>query len=419
MDSGLQPVTSESPDELSGSQKKPREDSVYDSTFWLSYAANALTTLANGLLFRYSDYVNELGGDEKQLGLIVGVGMIGSIAIRVAQGEAIDRYGAGRIWRVSIMVYSVSLLLHLLVTTAYSPAAFLARVLMQSGLAGFFGSSITFVSLRVPPQKMAEVVGALGTSGFLGLMLGPLLGDWLGRAEAESSQQVRTMFLTAAVLASASTVMTFLAVRGTERPVHHPRPSLIGVIHQHRPVMIWLSACVMGAGFAIPATFLRPFAVEYNLSGIGVFFFVYALTGFGARIASRSVFERFGNRPWIVAGLILLTVSYLCYVPVTKTWQLVFPAVVAGCAHALLFPSIMSAGTAAFPRQYLGVATSLTLAMFDVGTLVAAPMIGVFLSVVRPHTRFAYTWMFAGVAIIFGLVTMAFIRDQTHRTPAA
>ena len=116
------------------------------------------------MLVRYSDYVDVLGGDEQQLGLIVGVGMLGSILIRLAQGEAIDRYGAAKIWFWSVMFYAVSLLLHLAVFSAYSPAMFLVRALMQASLAGIFGSSITFVSLRVPPKRMAEIVGALGTS---------------------------------------------------------------------------------------------------------------------------------------------------------------------------------------------------------------------------------------------------------------
>lgn len=114
----------------------PPETHGYDRIFWLTYLSNGLTTFANGMLVRYSDYVDVLGGDEQQLGLIVGVGMLGSILIRLAQGEAIDRYGAAKIWFWSVMFYAVSLLLHLAVFSAYSPAMFLVRALMQASLAG-------------------------------------------------------------------------------------------------------------------------------------------------------------------------------------------------------------------------------------------------------------------------------------------
>lgn len=388
---------------------------VYDRAFWLTYLSNGLTTLANGMMVRYADYVDVLGGDEQQLGLIVGVGMIGSIAIRIAQGEAIDRYGSSRIWLWSMIGYSISLMLHLLVTTAYSPAAFAVRLLMQASLAGIFGASITFVSLRVTPRRMAEIVGLLGTSGFLGLMMGPLISDWLGSGGAAPKSMVFTMFCTATTLAVLSTLITWFAIQGAAKPVHHARPSLWKVIRQYHPIMISATAAVMGAGFAIPATFLRPFAIEMHLANIGWFFFVYAIMGFVARVASRSLFERFGNRPWIVVGMVLLSISYVLYVPVTNTWHLIAPAMMAGIAHALLFPSIMSAGTAVFPRQYLGVATSLILAMFDVGTFVSAPLIGIFLRTVKPLSPNAYAWMFASVACVFAAVTVVFVLSSAGR----
>lgn len=391
----------------------------YDRIFWLAYLSNGLTTLANGMMVRYSDFVNVIGGDEQQLGLIVGAGMIGSIVIRLAQGEAVDRYGAARVWFWSIVIYTISLLLHLQITTAWGPAVFLVRALMQASLAGVFGSSITFVSLRVSPRRMAEIVGALGTSGFLGLMVGPLISDWLGSSDVPGRLVVARMFWTASALSVSAVIATALATSGSATPAHHARPSLLRVVAQYHPWMISLTAAVMGAGFAIPATFLRPFAVDAQLAGVGLFFVIYALFGFGTRLASRSLFERFGNRPWISTGLILLTVSYVCYVPITRTWHLMLPAAVAGSAHALLFPSIMSAGTAVFPRQYLGVATSLMLAMFDVGTFISAPLVGIFLRTAKPLTPQAYPWMFASVAAVFAVVTVAFLFSSAARTTAS
>jgi MFS family permease len=262
---------------------------------------------------------------------------------------------------------------------------------------------------------MAEVIGALGTSGFLGLMIGPLISDWLGSRGLPDEEMVTQMFWTATAFAAGSAVAAWFAARSAVKPIHHERPSLIKVVRQYHPWMISVTAAVMGAGFAIPATFLRPFAIEAKLSSVGLFFVVYALTGFGTRVASRSLFERFGNRPWIIVGLILLTVSYRGYIPVTRTWHLILPAAIAGSAHALLFPSILSAGTSVFPRQYFGVATSLILAMFDVGTFIAAPVAGAFLRMTKPLTSHAYPWMFASVAVVFGVVTIAFVLSSAGR----
>lgn len=346
---------------------------AYDRVFWLAYLSNGLTTLANAMLVRYADFVSVLGGEERQLGLIVGCGMVGSIVTRMAQGESIDRFGAGRVWRWSIALYGVSLLLHLTLDSAYSPAIFLVRTLMQSSLAGMFGSSITFVTLRVPAPRMAEIIGALGTSGFLGILVGPLLSDWVGASAGDPRLNVERMFQVATGFALVAAVTAWLATRDSPPPVHRRRPHFGHVMRRYVPVMLALAAAAMGAGFSIPMSFLRPFAVEHHLGGVGLFFAVYATTAFAARVASRSLFERYGNRPWILAGLTLLSLSYVAYLPVSRPWHLAFPGAIAGIAHAFLFPSIMAAGTGAFPRRYLGVATSFMLAMFDLGTLLGAP----------------------------------------------
>ncbi|HND54973.1 MAG TPA: MFS transporter, partial [Pirellulaceae bacterium] len=374
------------------------EDHGYDRTFWLAYLANGLTTVANAMLVRYADFVTALGGEERQLGLIVGCGMVGSIVIRFGQGVAIDRWGAGRIWQLSMVLYTASLLLHLTLDTAYSPAIFIVRALMQSSLAGVFGSSITFVSLRTSPAKMAEMIGALGTSGFIGIALGPLVSDWLAAGDAAPRDVALRMLSVASIFAAVSTVATWLATRHSAPPPHRRRPPVGLVVRRYLSVVLGVTGAAMGAGFSIPMTFLRPFTAEAQLGAVGVFFFVYATTAFVARVGSRELFERYGNRPWILAGLSLLTISFLLYLPVTRAWQLAIPGAMAGIAHALLFPSVMAEGTGTFPRRYLGVATSVMLASFDIGTLIGAPVVGAFLRYAKQHSEHAYQTMFAGVA---------------------
>ena len=48
--------------------------------------------MAMALLFRYADFITLLGGSEWHLGWIVGIGMVGSLAMRLAMGSCIDHY---------------------------------------------------------------------------------------------------------------------------------------------------------------------------------------------------------------------------------------------------------------------------------------------------------------------------------------
>lgn len=394
-------------------------DSAYDRIFWLTYLANGLTSVANAMLVRYADYVNLLGGEERQLGLIVGVGMLGSIAMRLVQGAGIDRYGAGHVWRWSSAMYTVSLFAHLYLSTAYGPAVFIVRAIMQTSLAGIFGASITFVSLRVPPQRMAEIIGTLGTSGFIGILVGPAISDWICGDNSISRSAVDRMFLTAGSAALLATLATYFATQRDLPPTRRRRPRLLALVRRYAPWHVAFVAAAMGAGFAIPMTFLRPFAAEMKISSIGVYFSVYAISALGARVSTRQMFERYGNRPWIIVGMALLTTGFLLYLPVERAWHLVAPGAVAGVGHAVLFPAVMSAGTTTFPRRYRGLATSLMLAMFDVGTFLGAPLVGAFLRYAKHAGLAAYPMMFAGMAAVFLTITAIFCLAKPARTRAA
>lgn len=166
--------------------------------FGHAYLANTSLMIAVSMLFRYADFVTYLGGTEYELGWIVGVGMLGALLMRAVLGAGIDRYGASNIWVASVALVVLSLVGHLWIDRLDSPLIYLLRILYTVSLAGAFGASITFVSLRAPASRTGEVIGSLGSSGFVGMALGPLLADGLFAQSAEGRVAVDRLFLVAA-----------------------------------------------------------------------------------------------------------------------------------------------------------------------------------------------------------------------------
>ena len=70
--------------------------------------------IGHSLLFRYADVVFFLGGSELLLGTMISVGIVSSLAMRLAQGVGIDRYGPRRMWIISGLLFVGSCLGHLL-----------------------------------------------------------------------------------------------------------------------------------------------------------------------------------------------------------------------------------------------------------------------------------------------------------------
>ena len=64
-----------------------RTESPYQFDFWCAYVANIALMIGVSIVFRYSDFIYHLGGDEWHLGWITGIGMVGAIIMRFAPGK--------------------------------------------------------------------------------------------------------------------------------------------------------------------------------------------------------------------------------------------------------------------------------------------------------------------------------------------
>jgi MFS family permease len=264
-----------------------------------------------------------------------------------------------------------------MITDVRGPAIFVLRILYATSMAGVYGSSITSVSRRLPLARMAEVVGMLGTSGFIGMAVGPMLGDLFCGHDPITRTDLNMMFLVAAGLGAVSFFCAAVATRREPKPTrHHRKPPMVWLLRRYHPGPVMMLAIVMGIGLVIPTTFLPTFIQQHDIENTGTFFLVYAGTAFLARISTRRFPHLFGVRPMIFIGLGFLAISLLCYMTVTTQWGLAVPGFFAGMAHAVMFPSVTATGSTSFPSRYRGLGTTVMLSMLDTGMLVGAPLVG-------------------------------------------
>lgn len=380
-----------------------------------------MVALGSTLLFRYADFVTQLGGTEFHLGWIVGVGMIGSLVMRLLLGSCIDKYGSRIVWLASIVLFIVVCFGHLTITSHTGIAIYALRILFCCAVAGVGGASITFISKQGSDHQIAELVGMLGASGFLGIILGSCVGDLLMSSLTVGRSQVDQMFELAGLMGIISLPFAWLASRGEVRPKHVPGPSVFGVLRRHNPGAILGLGVALGLGLGLPGIFLRTYAADLGISRLGAFFTVYSVTGIVARVLTRHWPERYGTRPIILAGTSMMVGSMLLFLVIRAEWQLVVPAIGYGCFHAILFPAVIAAGSVSFPARHRGLATVLVLASSDFGQLIGAPATGIVLSFSRTHGLPPYPTMFltmAGLVAAVGIWYAITTRKATlKKTP--
>lgn len=362
---------------------------IYDWRFWLAYLGNVLLVAANALTFRFAELVNHLGGTEHLAGSIVSVGIFGGISVRLILGQAIDRYGPRRLWLLGSVSF-VTGCLSFVGIDELTWSIYTARVLFAVGLATMFTCSIVHVQNRVPAAFRTEVIGNLGSSGFVGMILGSQLGDGIftGLADGQGTQY-RVLFGTAAGLG----LLHLLAVLVLTRGDRHARPSATPAAHrlalQFWPGNVVLVALMMGVSFTVTTVFLTRYATSQSLQGIGTFFSTYAVAAFSFRLLTSRWSRTLGRHTMIRRGLLGHALGHWLIPWVTQEWQFVVPAVACGFGHALLFPAVVSKGTGSFPPHYRGTATTIVLGFVDLGAALSAPALGAIIDVFGFPTMFA------------------------------
>jgi len=383
---------------------------AYDGAFWLACLSNLTVMLAIVLLYRYADLVAYLGGTEFHLGWIVGLGMVGALVVRPGLGRMVDRYGAHRIWWASLLALAACCFGHLAVRSYNGPTIYVLRLGYSAAVAGLFGGSITWICRRVPPARAAEMIGVLGSSGFLAMIIGGPLSDLLLGTRQVEWVAIRRMFLAAGGLALAALALAYLAARGSAPPVPRRRAPLWGLVWRYSPRMLILMGMAIGAALALPSTFMRPFALELGGRGFALFFTVYAATAILARVGMRRLPERLGFERTILLGAGLIVPGLLLFAWVRAPWQLAVPAVVFGVGHAFVLPSMIAAGSQAFPLRHRGTGTMLASAFTDAGALVGAPLAGMVLRASPGWGLPAYPTMFVTVAALVGVAGLVYAR---------
>jgi predicted MFS family arabinose efflux permease len=350
----------------------------------------------------------------------------------------VDRFGPELIWILSLIGQIVALIWHLNIDDINSVSVYLARFLFASSLAGYFGAWLSFTSLQAPRDRIAEVIGVIGSSGFLGMAIGPSIGDAIFMRGGNATESVRLLFTAAGLMIACGLAVAITACAVGRRNGHSNQfgsmtldPSLtkrkesgaFGTLFRYNPGFLLFVGALMGMTIGFPANFLRPWAKSLEIEQIKVYFITYNLVAFSSRLAFRRAPQRLGLKPTITLAWAFMAMSMLLYLPVRNENTLWIPAAAAGLAHSFMFPSVIAACSLSFPVQHRGLATNLILAMYDTGVVVGMPFIG-FVVTTSPELGLdPYPTTFLLLFVLIGLTALMFLllgfRHKIEGEPAS
>tara|TARA_Y100001934_G_scaffold283760_1_gene406444 strand:- start:2577 stop:3803 length:1227 start_codon:yes stop_codon:yes gene_type:complete len=365
------------------------DSKLYDRSFLLAFLSQVLFVPANAALVHYAEWVQFLyRGDQEQalleLGYITSFGAVLGFISRPWLGQLINRLGARLIWIIGYLLFIAGFVLNLWITEI-SWLLYALRGIMFLGVGCIFTSSITYITLTTPEKRRTEAIGILGVGGFIGFLIGPMIGEIvLGNAPGEAEFNRYFSMGSVCVFISMSLLFFMPSPPGNVKAGSLSLIQFIKTCRKYWPGSIVFINIAFGLSMTVPLHLLKKFVLDKNLDEtmvgelgiITVFYLVYAGWGMTIRILLKKAPDRIGRRKILCVGLTSMVLGYCgyCTVSATSMWMILLPAFLCGTGHGLTYHCMTALSLQTFPTENRGTGTALSLMAFDFGAVVGMPI---------------------------------------------
>jgi len=365
-----------------------RDDVCYPRDFWLVLGAGFLFFFCFHLLLTPLPlYIQEMGGSEAEIGLVMGVFALASIAVRPLAGSVVDRWGRRPSLLIGASIFAVAPLMSLI---SYSVWAILTvRVFHGLGMAFFTTGYSALVTDLAPPSRRGEGLGLAGMASVTPLMIAPALSMLLLRGMG-----FQAVFALSGAFGVLSVVVVSLV---RQRFKSQRRSSDIGwskVVGRRVVIMPSLIVAVVAMGFGSVITFLPLFAVERGIPGMAYFFAFFGIANLISQPWAGWLSDRLGRRRVVLPGLLLTSVSLYALGLSNSSPVLLGVALAFGVSMGLTRPTLDAIIADGTPPEARGVAMGFDYACFDLGIGLGSFGLGMVAA------AWGYGGMYSGVALL-------------------
>ncbi len=298
-----------------------------------------------------------IGGDEAGAGIAFGVFAVSALVLRPVAGRLADVYGRLPLLIAGALIAAVSLAL--LALAQHLVAIIALRLLAGVAEAAFFVSGFAALADLAPPTRMGEALSYNSLGLYLGIALGPLVGQLLVGLWGFAAAWTGAALL--AVLAAALSLLVGETRQGgpperVDRTVIH-RPAI--------PLALgFMTSLVAMGGFL---AFASLHAARVGMPAPSLALFVYGATVVACRIAFARVPDRVPSLPLGAAALGGIALGLGVVAIWASTTGLIVGAVILAIGVSFSTPAFFTAIFATASPSQRGVASGTASAALDLG----------------------------------------------------
>ncbi|PHB45851.1 MFS transporter [Bacillus toyonensis] len=342
-------------------------------------------------------FIKEIGGNESQVGLMMGMFTIAAVVIRPIIGGMLDQYG-----RRSFIIFG--LILFGLTMYSYNLASTIVLLAVLRVIHGVtwavsttaVGTAITDI---IPDSRRGEGMGWYGMAMTIAMAIGPMIGLWVVQYYS-----FHGLFFLATLLSFMAVILSLI----TKMPFTPQKEK--GKIQLFEKSVLSITVVVFFLSFAYGGitTFLPLFASSINVNP-GTFFLVYAIALTIVRPISGKLLDKYGEVFIILPALCITILAIVVLTMANGLTGIIIAATLYGVGFGSAQPALQAAMLTIVDPSKRGVANASFFTAFDLGIGLGAILLG-FVS-----QMFGYRILFIASsvsAVIALLVFGMFVRQK-------
>lgn len=336
----------------------------------------------------------ELGASAAAAGAATTVFFAGALVTRPIVGRAMDRLGRRRFLLWPLAAMAVIALGFDALTTVW--AAILLRLLQGVFGSTFYTACAVVATDLSPPERRASALARLSLTIYLGLAVGPSIGEWLLDRSGTAPW---------VVAACGHLVALAAASRLPETTTEESRAAPVGSTAGLRRVVArpGIAQLCSGLGYACVIAFLPEYSRSIGLGSSGALFFAFAMSVLGVRLVSGRVADRVGYTAVAVPGLAVLVVGHSLLGLAWSTWVPFVAMVLLGIGTGSVFPALASIAASRAPDTARGAALGIFLSFSDLGNAAAGPLVGAVVDATSIRWAFGTAALVAAVGMLLAM----------------
>lgn len=369
----------------------------------------SLITIANFFLFcNFSSFfllplfIKKLGGNEANIGFIMGSFGVTSLGSIPLIAFLIDKYGRRRFMLFGAIVMFLSSLSYLFVREL-SLIFYILRMLQGIGFAFFFTSAGTAVADYIPEMKRGQWLGIFGAFTIAAYALGPTIGEVI-----IENLGFNLFFTYASSFSLIAIVLVYKAEDAHFKRSHDPYGfDFFRLAFSRRYSVPLLSNLILAGGFGSVLNFISVFVRQKGLD-VFYFFLIYAVTITSVRIIGGKVSDVFGRKKVASPSLFVFSLSIAAMIFINSVYKLVLISFLFSLSYGMLYPTLSALMMDKANPDERGKAMGAFNACFGIGTNFLAFVFGV----IARDLGFAGMYLISAAFVFVGFLLFTLFQPQ-------